>query len=141
MELDEVSQLLDVSKEQYDEILSIVQRHTDETVNWLSDMAAEFGWVGRAGSNSSGPENIFSITMVRRTDGDNWTKAGLLLAHRPEVVHPKISRAAGLKKGGCLRMLTHKLTRAKIYLKAQCVTQTGIYWHKTEFKFHMYVFF
>lgn len=71
VELDEVSQLLDVSKEQYDEILSIVQRHTDETINWLSDMAAEFGWVGRAGSNSSGPENIFSITMVRRTDGDN----------------------------------------------------------------------
>lgn len=98
MELDEVSQLLDVSKEQYDEILSIVQRHTDETVNWLGDMAAEFGWVGRAGSNGSGPENIFSITMVSRTDGDNWTKAGLLLAHRPEVVRPKISKAAGLKK-------------------------------------------
>lgn len=116
MELDEVSQLLDVSKEQYDEILSIVQRHTDETVNWLSDMAAEFGWVGRAGSNSSGPENIFSITMVRRTD------ARLLSARRPEVVHPKISRADGLKKGRRLRMVTHTLTRAKIYLKAQCVT-------------------
>uniref|UniRef100_A0A3Q1FIX0 Clusterin n=1 Tax=Acanthochromis polyacanthus TaxID=80966 RepID=A0A3Q1FIX0_9TELE len=43
--LDEVSQLVEVSKEQYDEILSIVQHHTDETVNWLSNMAAEFGWV------------------------------------------------------------------------------------------------
>ncbi|KAM8726997.1 clusterin-like protein 1 [Acanthopagrus schlegelii] len=64
MELDEVSQLLDVSKEQYDEILSIVQRHTDETVNWLSNMAAEFSWVGQAVSNSSAPENIFRITKV-----------------------------------------------------------------------------
>ncbi|XP_040910610.1 clusterin-like protein 1 [Toxotes jaculatrix] len=64
VELDEVSQLLDVSKEQYDEILSIVQRHTDETVNWLSNMAAEFSWVAQAVSNSSAPENIFSITKV-----------------------------------------------------------------------------
>lgn len=65
MELDEVSQLLDVSKEQYDEILSIVQRHTDETVGWLSNMAAEFGWVGQAVSNFSNAEHIFRITMVR----------------------------------------------------------------------------
>lgn len=64
VELDEVSQLLDVSREQYDEILSIVQHHTDETVNWLGAMAAEFGWVGRAGGNGSSPESIFRITMV-----------------------------------------------------------------------------
>ncbi|KAM9845171.1 clusterin-like protein 1 [Aulostomus maculatus] len=64
VELDEVSQLLDVSKEQYDEILSIVQRHTDETVNWLSNMAAEFSWVAQAVSNSSSPENIFRVTKV-----------------------------------------------------------------------------
>lgn len=64
MELDEVSQLLDVSREQYDEILSIVQHHTDETVNWLSAMAAEFGWVGRAGDNGSSPQSIFRITRV-----------------------------------------------------------------------------
>ncbi|XP_034742614.1 clusterin-like protein 1 [Etheostoma cragini] len=64
VELDEVSQLLDVSKDQYDEILSIVQRHTDETINWLSNMASEFSWVALAVSNSSSPENIFRITMV-----------------------------------------------------------------------------
>ncbi|XP_023259412.1 clusterin-like protein 1 isoform X1 [Seriola lalandi dorsalis] len=64
VELDEVSQLMDVSKEQYDEILSIVQRHTDETVSWLSNMAAEFSWVAQAVSNSSAPENIFRVTMV-----------------------------------------------------------------------------
>ncbi|XP_033507024.2 clusterin-like protein 1 [Epinephelus lanceolatus] len=64
VELDEVSQLLDMSKEQYDEILSIVQRHTDETVNWLSNMAAEFSWVAEAVKNNSTPENIFRITKV-----------------------------------------------------------------------------
>lgn len=69
MELDEVSQLLDVSREQYDEILSIVQHHTDETVSWLGAMAAEFGWVGRAGGIGSGPESIFSITKVRGRRG------------------------------------------------------------------------
>lgn len=66
MELDEVSQLVDVSKEQYNEILSIVQRHTDETVSWLGNMAAEFSWVAQAVNNGSSPENIFRITMVRR---------------------------------------------------------------------------
>ncbi|XP_020490915.1 clusterin-like protein 1 [Labrus bergylta] len=64
VELDEVSQLLDVSKEQYDEILSIVQRHTDETVSWLSNMAAEFSWVAQAVSNGSVPENVFRVTVV-----------------------------------------------------------------------------
>ncbi|TNM98378.1 clusterin-like protein 1 [Takifugu flavidus] len=65
LELDEVSQLLDVSKDQYDEILSIVQHHTDETVNWLSNMAAEFSWVGQTVNNSTtDPNRIFVITKV-----------------------------------------------------------------------------
>ncbi|XP_028284175.1 clusterin-like protein 1 [Parambassis ranga] len=64
VELDEVSQLLDVSKEQYDEILSIVQHHTDETVNWLGNMAAEFSWVAQAGKDNRTPQNIFRITKV-----------------------------------------------------------------------------
>lgn len=67
LELEEVSQLLDVSKDQYDEILSVVQRHTDETVNWLSNMAAEFSWVGQTLSNSSMDlDRIFVITKVTR---------------------------------------------------------------------------
>lgn len=70
VELDEVSQLLNASKEKYEEIFSIVRRHTDETVNWLSGMANEFSWVAQAVSNSSIPENIFRITMVSRCSGD-----------------------------------------------------------------------
>lgn len=69
VELDEVSQLVDIAKEQYEEILSIVKHHTDETVSWLSNMAAEFSWVAEAVSNSSAPLNIFRITKVRRSEG------------------------------------------------------------------------
>lgn len=71
MELDEVSQLLDVSKDQYNEILSVVQHHTDETVNWLSNMAAEFSWVGQILGNSSSADpssSIFVITKVKREE-------------------------------------------------------------------------
>ncbi|XP_078143572.1 clusterin-like protein 1 [Centroberyx gerrardi] len=73
VELDEVSQLLDVSKEQYEEILSIVQRHTDETVNWLSNMAAEFSWVAEVVGNNSIPEHVFRIITVvpKSRDGDS----------------------------------------------------------------------
>ncbi|XP_056149772.1 clusterin-like protein 1 [Lampris incognitus] len=74
LELDEVSQLLDISKEQYEEILSIVQHHADETINWLSNMAAEFSWVAQiAAKNDSIPDSIFRITTVmqKSSDGDN----------------------------------------------------------------------
>nr|XP_040028228.1 clusterin-like protein 1 isoform X2 [Gasterosteus aculeatus aculeatus] len=73
VELAEVSQVLDVSKEQYEEILSIVQRHTDESVDWLSNMAAQFGWVARAGVDSTAPGKVFLITAVapKSRDGQN----------------------------------------------------------------------
>lgn len=67
--MDDVSQLLDASKDQYDEILSVVQHHTDETASWLSSMAAEFSWVGQAlGNSSTDPESIFVITKVKREE-------------------------------------------------------------------------
>ncbi|XP_024921994.1 clusterin-like protein 1 [Cynoglossus semilaevis] len=68
MELDEVSQLVLVSREQYDEILSIVKRHADETVSWLRDMAAEFSWVAPA--ENAAPENIFQITKMAPANHD-----------------------------------------------------------------------
>ncbi|XP_068457045.1 clusterin-like protein 1 [Clinocottus analis] len=75
VELDEVSQMQDVSREQYEEILSIVQRHTEETVNWLSNMAAEFSWVARTAIDSS-TENIFRIIMVApKSHGEQKTSA------------------------------------------------------------------
>ncbi|KAK2895842.1 clusterin-like protein 1 [Channa argus] len=75
VELDEVSQLLDVSKEQYDEILSIVRHHVDETVSWLSTMAAEFSWVAQAVNDSSTPQNIFRVTMVAPKSHDEQNES------------------------------------------------------------------
>ncbi|KAM3842263.1 clusterin-like protein 1 [Diretmus argenteus] len=92
VELDEVSQLLDVSKQQYEEILSIVQRHTDETVSWLGNMADEFSWVAEVVSNNSTPENIFHITMVvpKSSDVDNAsvteTKVEVYILNSPPFI-------------------------------------------------------
>uniref|UniRef100_A0A3P9K6U0 Clusterin n=1 Tax=Oryzias latipes TaxID=8090 RepID=A0A3P9K6U0_ORYLA len=76
VELDEVSRLLERSRQQYEEILSIVQRHTDETLSWISSMAAEFGWVARAVSNSSAPENVFRVTEVAPESSDEVNTTG-----------------------------------------------------------------
>ena len=65
IELGEVSELLEASKQQYEEVLEIVQRHTDDTVSWLGNMATEFDWVAELANNNSAPESIFSITTVR----------------------------------------------------------------------------
>lgn len=65
MELDEASQLLEVSRQQYDEVLDIVQRHTEDTINWISNMASDFGWVAELADNTTSPESIFSIATVR----------------------------------------------------------------------------
>ncbi|KAM6948449.1 clusterin-like protein 1 [Aplochiton taeniatus] len=72
VELDQVSELLDVSREQYQEVLNIVQRHTDETVNWLGGMASEFSWVSELASNDSTLESLFHIITVvpKSIDGD-----------------------------------------------------------------------
>ncbi|XP_046883264.1 clusterin-like protein 1 [Hypomesus transpacificus] len=76
VELDEVSQLLEVSKEQYDEILGIVQRHTEDTVSWLSNMDTEFSWVAELADSTNMPKSLFRITTVSQTsDGDNALKA------------------------------------------------------------------
>ncbi|XP_072543019.1 clusterin-like protein 1 [Salminus brasiliensis] len=76
IELDEVSELLEVSKQQYEEVLGIVQRHTEDTVGWLNSMAAEFGWVAELVHGNATPENIFSITTVVTEEEANMPAAG-----------------------------------------------------------------
>uniref|UniRef100_A0A672H9Z5 Clusterin n=1 Tax=Salarias fasciatus TaxID=181472 RepID=A0A672H9Z5_SALFA len=65
VELEEASQLLEVSRDQYQEVLSIVRRHADDTVGWLSAVASELSWLGRAVSDGGAPQNIFTVTKVR----------------------------------------------------------------------------
>ncbi|XP_023835640.1 clusterin-like protein 1, partial [Salvelinus sp. IW2-2015] len=64
VELDEKTQLRDMSKEQYDEVLSIVQQHTSDTVSWISNMASEFSWVTEMVNNTTTPDTIFRIRKV-----------------------------------------------------------------------------
>ncbi|XP_029971915.1 clusterin-like protein 1 [Salarias fasciatus] len=64
VELEEASQLLEVSRDQYQEVLSIVRRHADDTVGWLSAVASELSWLGRAVSDGGAPQNIFTVTKV-----------------------------------------------------------------------------
>ncbi|XP_067309704.1 clusterin-like protein 1 [Pseudorasbora parva] len=76
IELDEASQLLEASRQQYEEVLGIVQRHTEDTISWLSDMASDFGWVTELANNNTTPERIFSIaTVVAQTEEGNNTPA------------------------------------------------------------------
>ncbi|XP_056333142.1 clusterin-like protein 1 [Danio aesculapii] len=69
IELDEASQLWEVSKQQYEEVLGIVQHHTEDTISLISNMASDFGWVAELASNNTTPENIFNIaTVVAQTE-------------------------------------------------------------------------
>ncbi|KAL2097646.1 hypothetical protein ACEWY4_006853 [Coilia grayii] len=71
IELGEASELLEAAKQQYEEVLDIVQRHTDDTVSWLGNMATEFDWVTELASNNSAPDNFFSITTVETHIGES----------------------------------------------------------------------
>ncbi|KAF3858071.1 hypothetical protein F7725_011272 [Dissostichus mawsoni] len=77
--------------EQYDEILSIVHHHTDETVNWLSNMAADFSWVAQS-VNSNTPENIFSVNVVapntqdEQNESETETKVEVNILNSPPII-------------------------------------------------------
>ncbi|CAL8344268.1 unnamed protein product [Merluccius merluccius] len=62
--LEEASQQQEVFREQYEEILSVVRHHTDQTLSWLGYMAAQFGWVAPAAGNPTTAGNVFRITTV-----------------------------------------------------------------------------
>ncbi|KAK5860186.1 hypothetical protein PBY51_021681 [Eleginops maclovinus] len=91
VELDEASQLLDVSSEQYDEILSIVQHHTDETIIWLSSMVADFSWVAQA-VNRNTPQNLFRINVVapdtqdEQNESERETKVEVNILNSPPLI-------------------------------------------------------
>ncbi|XP_034039086.1 clusterin-like protein 1 [Thalassophryne amazonica] len=88
VELDDISQLMDVVKEQYEDIRSIVQHHIDETVSWLSDMAAEHSWVAQVVTNDNTPENIFHVSMVApnsQNEPEGETKVEVVILNLPPI--------------------------------------------------------
>ncbi|XP_035268434.1 clusterin-like protein 1 [Anguilla anguilla] len=63
-ELNEVSDLLSVSSQQYQEVLQVVQRHTDDTFSWLGDMVSRFSWVVELANCTAVSDSVFNITAV-----------------------------------------------------------------------------
>ena len=65
MKFDEAFKLVNLSGEQYEQILKMVQRHTEDTSYLLNKMKERFGWVSELSNMTIGPENIFNIVKVR----------------------------------------------------------------------------
>lgn len=65
VKFDEAFKLVNLSGEQYEQILQVVQRHTEDTSYLLNKMKERFGWVSELSNMTIGPENIFNIVKVR----------------------------------------------------------------------------
>ncbi|XP_074841934.1 clusterin-like protein 1 [Carettochelys insculpta] len=64
IKFDEAFKLVNVSGEQYEHILQVVQRHTEDTSYLLRKMKERFGWVSELSNVTIGPGNIFNIVKV-----------------------------------------------------------------------------
>uniref|UniRef100_A0A663M961 Clusterin n=1 Tax=Athene cunicularia TaxID=194338 RepID=A0A663M961_ATHCN len=75
IKFDEAFKLVNLSREQYEQILQVVQRHTEDTSYLLSKMKERFGWVSELSNMTIGPGNIFNIVKVVPGDpsGENET--------------------------------------------------------------------
>lgn len=64
-EMEEMIMLLKASRQQYADRLLLVQRHTEDTQRWLSNMADQFEWISQLFPGGRCPGDIFSMTAVR----------------------------------------------------------------------------
>lgn len=65
IKFDEAFKLVNLSGEQYEQILQVVRHHTEDTSYLLNKMKERFGWVSELSNMTIGPENIFNIVKVR----------------------------------------------------------------------------
>ncbi|XP_071341051.1 clusterin-like protein 1 isoform X2 [Trachinotus anak] len=63
-EMEEMHMLLNASRQQYDDRLQLVQRHTADTQRWLSSMDDKYGWVSQLSDSTASPHNIFNVITV-----------------------------------------------------------------------------
>ncbi|XP_078247725.1 clusterin-like protein 1 isoform X1 [Pogona vitticeps] len=61
---DDAYKLVNISDDQYQQIIHMVQRHTEDTSYLLNKMKQRFGWVSELSNMTIGPENIFNIVKV-----------------------------------------------------------------------------
>ncbi|KAJ8010366.1 hypothetical protein DPEC_G00074320 [Dallia pectoralis] len=65
-ELERTYLLLNESRLQYEELLQMVQKHTDDTNAWLNNMEAKYGWVTHLPNST---QRIFGVVAQERADG------------------------------------------------------------------------
>ncbi|KAJ6662149.1 hypothetical protein lerEdw1_012614 [Lerista edwardsae] len=64
IKFDDAFKLVNISSEQYQQILQMVQHHTEDTSYMLNKMKERYGWVSELSNMTIGPENIFNIVKV-----------------------------------------------------------------------------
>ncbi|KAM6318702.1 clusterin-like protein 1 [Aegotheles albertisi] len=64
LKMDEAFKLVNLSGEQYEQILQVVRLHTEDTSYLLNKMKERFGWVSELSNRTIGPGNIFNIVKV-----------------------------------------------------------------------------
>ncbi|KAJ7403909.1 clusterin-like protein 1 [Pitangus sulphuratus] len=64
IKFDEAFKLVNLSGEQYEQILQVVRHHTEDTSYLLTKMKERFGWVSELSNMTIGPESIFNIDKV-----------------------------------------------------------------------------
>ncbi|XP_076693366.2 clusterin-like protein 1 [Callospermophilus lateralis] len=75
IELDKALRLVNVSSEQYDQVVQMIQHHLEDTMYLVEKMSEQFGWVSELANQSLGAENIFnSIKVVPRAHEGNSSK-------------------------------------------------------------------
>ncbi|KAM4803032.1 clusterin-like protein 1 [Urocitellus parryii] len=68
IELDKALRLVNVSNEQYDQVVQMIQHHLEDTMDLMERMSEQFGWVSELANQSLGAENIFnSIKVMARS--------------------------------------------------------------------------
>uniref|UniRef100_A0A4W6CH59 Clusterin n=1 Tax=Lates calcarifer TaxID=8187 RepID=A0A4W6CH59_LATCA len=63
-QMEEMHMLLNASRQQYNDRLRLVWRHTADTQRWLSNMDDKYGWVSQLSNRTVGPQNIFNVITV-----------------------------------------------------------------------------
>ena len=63
--------MVNISNEQYIQILQVTQHHLEDTTYLMEKMREEFGWVTELANQTPGTENIFnSITVTEDPRAD-----------------------------------------------------------------------
>ncbi|XP_075069488.1 clusterin-like protein 1 [Mixophyes fleayi] len=64
MKSEEAYKLVHLSTKQYEDVVQLVQQHTDDTLNLVTQMKDRFGWVTQHSNMTSATDTIFNIEKV-----------------------------------------------------------------------------